>query len=512
MDLQTPTPDSRRRPFSGDYSPFLWIALFLAVTALLHYCIPYPIDDDTGYHFTVGKLIGQFGILHDFPWTPFSWQFDHYADKEFLFHLLFVPVSGLDFLTAERIVGIVGGTGILTAGYLVLRAEGVRLAGVWALLPLASSVFLFRFAEVRPQLLSITLATVFLWAAARQRLRLLALVALLFPLAYVAFWQVPLILLVACESARLLSGERLRWKPAATALAAIVVGVLLHPNTVNLLGINWIHMTDILYKNAWGRNPAFNLGNEFWPFSPAQWARFLVPTVLFALASLALAWKERRLNSLPLAFFCTALIFGILTVKTARFLEYFVPFSALALGVASRQLKTRFLAPGLLAVSLVYLLLFGTQPIEMMTSLKSNGGYIDQATSRYFAQQVPEGAQVFTCGWENTGNLMVALPLRRFIVAADPTLFYKKDPDLYYRWYSLPFFGPEDTVPTIRTRFKSRYVICRNFSTYGRFLERLSSDPSVKALYVDQRWVLFDLGAPAPGTGTGTGTGGAHAS
>src|SRR5512139_3334129 len=93
----------------------LWVLLSLALAVCLQLFVPYPVDDDTAYHFSVGQLIRKYGILHTFPWTPFSTQFDHYADKEFFFHLLFVPVGGLGFVTAARVVGAFAGTLVLTA-------------------------------------------------------------------------------------------------------------------------------------------------------------------------------------------------------------------------------------------------------------------------------------------------------------------------------------------------------------------------------------------------------------
>ena len=84
---------------------FFWIIVFIALSTALQLFVPYPVDDDTAYHFSVGQLIKKYGILHSFPWTPFSTQFDQYADKEFFFHLLFVPLGGLGFVTAARVVG-----------------------------------------------------------------------------------------------------------------------------------------------------------------------------------------------------------------------------------------------------------------------------------------------------------------------------------------------------------------------------------------------------------------------
>ncbi len=474
-----------------------WILLFLAVVSVLQWYIPQPVDDDTAYHFAVGQLIGKYGILHSFPWTPFSWQFDNYADKEFLFHLLFVPLGGLGFVTASRVVGVVAGTLILSTLYLVLRSEKVVMAGVWALIPLGASAFVYRFAMVRPHLLSIALALILLWACARGRMYILACVAVIYPLAYVAFWQIPLILLVATESSRYLADERLRWKPAVTLLAGIVVGVLLHPNTTNLLGINWIHMTDILFRNAWGGKVEFNLGTEFDPFPMSGWCYYLLVVLFMAMTALVLSWRDRRQNSFPLACAIATVFFGVLTLKSGRFLEYFVPCTVLSLAVATRPMGTKLIAPVLLGVSLLYTLLLGTYPYTVLGALDAKAVYLEPATAEFFAQQIPVGSQVFTTNWDYTGNLMVTLPERRFLVAADPTLLYKKDPQLYALWHRLPESAPPDTAELIRRRFNSRFVISRNDPKFWPFFDALTTDSRVKCLLADKNWVLFGLGDPS---------------
>jgi hypothetical protein len=474
------------------WSVIAWIMVFIVLTSLLQQLIPYPIDDDTAYHFSVGQLIRKYGILHSFPWTPFSWQFDHYADKELLFHLLFVPLGGLGFVTAARIVGALAGALVLATMYLVLRAEKVPFAGIWALLPLACSEWVFRLALVRPHLLSITLALILMWAYTRGKLRILAIVSFLYPLSYVAFWQIPVILIAATETARLLAGERLRWKPALYVLAGIAVGVAIHPNSVNLLEINWIHMADVLFQNAWGKKKDFeNIAKEFNPFTIQEWVRYLVIVTFMAGAALVVSWRDRRKDPVPLAAALAAFAFGVLTVRSLRFVEYFAPFSVVAMALAVRTQTKRMIAPTLLAVSMIYVLVLGIQPYQLMASKTE---YIEPSIARYFEQAIPVGSQVFTCGWDYTGNLMLALPERRLIVAADPTLFYKKDPNLYWAWHHIPLDAPIDSVEAIRQLFKSRFVVCLNYEAYWPFFDTLEKDPSVKTLFADKKWVLFDLG------------------
>jgi len=472
-----------------------WVALFLGLTSLLHWTIPYPVDDDTAYHFTVGQLISRHGILRSFPWTPLTWQFDHYADKELLFHLLFAPLGGLGFVTAQRVVGAIAGAAILCVMYLVLRAERVRLAGLWVLLPLTCGAFVFRFAQVRPHLLSMALAIALLWAVARGRLLIVAIVALIYPFAYVAFWQIPLAIIVAVESARVLAGQRIDWRPAVVAAAGVAGGLSIHPNAVNLLGMNWIHMADVLYRNAWeGQTAGANLGNEYLPFPLAAWVRFLIIAVSMTTAAAVLAWKERRSSSLAMAFVLAAVIFGLLTVQTARFVEYFVPLSVLALAISTRTVNRPVIVWSLLGVSSAYCLLVGTAPYRHLALLETKQGYIEPDTARQFSEHIPVDAQVFTCEWEDTGSLMVALPERRFVVVGEPALLYKKNPELFALWSRMPMAPPIDALQSIREQFKSRFVICRNVRLYASLLDRLRTDPGVKALVVSPRWVLFDVG------------------
>jgi hypothetical protein len=469
----------------------VWILIYLALTSLLQHYVPFPVDDDTAYHYSVGQLIRKYGILYNFPWTPFSLQFDHYADKEFFFHLLFVPLGGLGFVTAARLVGAVAGALALTTLYLVLRAERVTFPGLWALLPLFCSEFVFRFALVRPHLLSITLALLVLWAFARGRLYILAAASILYPLSYVAFWQIPLILIIATCFARILSSEKIHWKAIVIVMAGIAVGLALHPNTLNLLGINWLHMSDILFQGAWGKKIDLNLGKEFNPYPIADWVRYLLVAVFSTGTALAVSWRERNKCSLPLAFAITALFFGLLTVKSLRFVEYFVPFSAAAIALASPMIRIRHFAPALFCASFLYMLAFGMEPYRI---LASKGPYIAPDTAKYFEQQIPVGSQVFTCGWDYTGNLMLALPERRFMVAADPTLFYKKDPELYRIWSQTPLMAPLDSAQSIRNLFGCRFVVCLNYEAYWKFFDTLRADPAVRLLFADERWLLFDLG------------------
>lgn len=474
-------------------APLAWLLLFILITSVLQLAIPYPLDDDTAYHFAVARLIREHGILHSFPWTRFSWQFDHYADKEFLFHLLFVPFTALGYETAARIVGVLGGTAVLSAVCFVLRAELVRLAGLWALMPLGTAIYLYRFCQVRPHLFSIALAVVLLWAYCRRKLPLLFLAGLSYPLFYVAFWQIPLLLVLAAEAGRGLSGERRQWKPLLFLSLGIGVGILLHPNSWNLLQINWIHMADILFRNSWGDHLEFNMGEEFEPLSLVDWVKNMTVPTLAALAAVCGAWRTRKDHGFETVALLAMLIFLPLTLRTNRFLEYFVPFSVISLAMTSQVKGRGWLLPATAVCSLSWTLLFGVPQLRYITEERPRTWQMEKRVGQIIARHVPVGANVYTCGWEYTGTLMVEIPDRKYLVALDPTLLYKRDPQLYDLWYRTMKDAPYDSAEIVRRSFDSRYVVCLDHPTLHPFFDALTVDRNFQVLYSDGKWVLFDL-------------------
>jgi hypothetical protein len=491
----TMTPYQGSEPTGSRRQIVVMAVLALAIAGAIQYYTSYPFDADTAYHAAVGQLIRDHGILYSFPWTPFSTLADHYADKELLFHLFFVPLTGLSFVTAAKIVGTFSGGILLLSFYLVLRAERVRFAGVWALLPLAASgYFFFRFALVRPFVLSIALTVVMLWAYSRRRYGVLAVCSVLFPWLYVAFWQLPLLLLIAAETARLLSGERIEWKPAAVTAAGVMLGVLVHPNSANLAHVNWVNMTEMFVRNTLEGRTGFSMGQELEPFTAIQWGKWLaVSTAMTALSSF-LCWdsyRKGKLDATTLAFTFAALGFGVLTVKSAKFEEYFVPFSALAAALATRTIPFKYIPQAVLAVALIYTATFS---IDSITVLSKRGVDIEPGIEAELQRLIPPGSQVFTSEWLITGPLMVMLPERRFIVGLDPTFFYAKDPELYKLWYDLPRVAPEGAAKTIRDRFGAHYVVLLARPEWQKFLNRLSGEPGVRILLMTSTWMVFYLG------------------
>jgi hypothetical protein len=261
---------------------------------------------------------------------------------------------------------------------------------------------------------------------------------------------------------------------------------------VNLLDLNWIHMAHILFKRiVSGTQPGIDLGYEINPYPVAGWVQGLLFSVVMTIVSTVYAWRNRQKEILALAYSFAALGFSFLTMTTARFAEYFVPFSVVAMALASRPITQRFLPHGILGISILYTLWVG---FPTLLEMKEQPNLMPQRIAVALQEKIPPGSQVFTTDWHHTGLLMLTLPERRFIVALDPTLFYLKDPELYRLWYSLAHDTPAGPAEIIRQRFGSRYVLSFYPDGPKRLFHRLSSDHGVRLLVASDLWVLFDLG------------------
>jgi hypothetical protein len=166
----------------------------------------------------------------------------------------------------------------------------------------------------------------------------------------------PLVRVGVAETARLVGREPIRWRPAAIAGGGIAIGLLVHPNGSNVIRFGWLVLSRVLVQNAWGGKAGLETGGEFDAFTPGQWLELLALASAFCAAVLVLAWRRRKTPGPALAFALASLAFGILTGRTARFAEYFVPFSvaavALSLPIATAP-RLRFAPFALIAVALV---------------------------------------------------------------------------------------------------------------------------------------------------------------
>ncbi len=470
----------------------LWALVFLLAAASLQAIQRVPFDADTAYHVAVARLIAEHGVLHEFPWTPFSSLADRYADNALFFHLLLLPVSHLSYPLAAKLVGALLGTLLLGVFCWILRKEDVAYPELWTVAMFVSSgAFLMRFALVRPHLVSITLMMAIAWAATHEKRRALGLLCFVYPFCYVA-WHAVLILLLLVEAARVLSHRRISGWNLGVAVGAVALAVVLHPNFPALIEVFWIANVEVLLRKAWGNEGAFAMGGELAPMDLSRVLRFLGSPLLVVGMALVPAIRRRAENLPGLAFLLAAIAFIGLTLRSERFVEYSVPFSFLAGATVLRSMRKPVLLVLTGAMS-VATLLVGSQDVR---DFPLRPELFPSDSTETIRTIIPEGAQVFTCGWELTGEMMIALPERKFLVAVDPVFFWAKDASLYYTWFDLVHHPPAGAAQIIRSRFQAGFVLCEASAEHLALMRRLNGSPGVRAAHRIGPWVLFVLDDP----------------
>jgi len=475
-----------------------WALLFAAIAAALQLIQQAPFDSDTGFHLAIARMIKDAGLPHAMPMLPFSWQSDHWADKELLFHVLLVPVAGLNPTTAARIAGTFFGAVLLGVLFSVLAAERVKRPGLWVLLALASSgAFALRFALVRPHLLAVTLALAVTWAAARRRLAVLGAAALLYPLSSTS-WHTALVLVLIVELAHVAAGQRPSPRPLGVAAAGLAVGVLVHPDFPRNLSLFWLQNYEILVDKAWGDATGFQLGAEFKPFDwSGIWRQLLFPVGLVA-AALVYSWRRRRADAVPLAFAAAAAGFLVITLKSQRFIEYLAPFAAAAAALSiGRGPLERRAAVALPLAAFAFTALFASE--QSVLRLRKRVDIFRPAVAQQLQGVIPQGAQVFTCDWDLTGEMMLALPGRKFMVALDPVFFWKRDPVRYRRWFELVRNPPADAPLIVAREFGAQYVLCGRRPQFEPFVQRLARNPAARLVVQTEALVGFVVWDPLSG-------------
>ena len=398
-----------------------------------------------------------------------------------------MPVAHLPLSLGAKLAGTVATGAVLLSIHAVVDGEKAERAGLWTLLALlASPAFVFRVSLLRPHLLAISLALWLTWLLARRRLRWVLLVSALYPLSYVA-WHSALIIAVLVELARLICRQRPEWRTLAAVTGGLLTGLLIHPNFPEILTFFWVQNYEILVNTAWAGRAGFDLGPEFSAFDPLTLVlQFAIPLTLLG-TGIWRGWQQRTV--VEVAFTIIAAAFILITIRTERFIEYAAPFSITAAALWWRHTPLPQL-PSLAGVvaMVLHAVIIPSYPLQQ---LQRRPDAFPPAMQAAVGGLIPAGSQVFTCSWQFTGEMMFALPDRRFMVALDPVLFFYKDPTRYERWFNVVRQPPPGVGAIIREEFGASYVLCETWPDWQPLLTALDAEPGVTPLLRTPLWNVY---------------------
>ena len=454
---------------------------------------------DGYYHIRSAAILRAEGISRSFPWWQETFLRDHWADKDFLYHLLLIPFTFGALTIGAKASAVVFATGFMATFYEVARRLRIPWATGFALALMAfSPMLLARLAFPRGFVLAVALALAGTGAILNGKPRAAGAIAAVYSWTHVSFHLLPCIALVH-DLHRPAEGGRRSFRTTAFTLVGMTAGVVLNPFFPNNLRLWWVQNINVLGE-AWGRNEALRLGQELLPPIPATILSLNVGIFATILAAVWLLARGTRASPEAATLLLVTAGFLTLSFYSVVFLEFAFPFGMLFAGIVARDRLAAPRSPGpsvglrraAATGAIVLSLALGWRTAEIMRELAPSKRIPDfSGASAYMRGHVPAGQTLFHLDWDEFPQLFFGNPELRFLVGLDPTFMLATNPARWRLYDDIANGRVDDAYAPIRNDFRCRWV----FATADDvdFLRVARRDPRFLERYSDLAASVFEL-------------------
>lgn len=509
---------------------------------------PYFADPDSFYHAKMAILIRDQGIVHQFPWLQLTVLGQQYTDQHFLYHVLLIPfVTWFPPLVGLKLATVVFGATFMTVFYWACRRLNVRWPLIFVLLLLLSRPLTFRISLAKAPSTSLMFLFVGLVWMFEYKLKRLAVLAFTYVWYYGGF---PLLGLSAAvvgttswlhnklithhDSHRFVNKvmslvrresrhQRRRWPnltmvfvTAGGLLAGLVMNVYF-PGNLRFYEHQLINIGIINFQKVIG------VGNEWYPYGFTDLlANGAFVTLLLLVSVVGIVLRFRAQSKRAWALFVLTAIALLLTLKSRRYVEYYVPiamlFSAVSISDSLRgiswpnivqQFRSWFFSrPAGKAVGVliaIYIAIgigfvagrdFRNERNDLQQGFRADKF---QAVGQWLTDNTPVGSRIVHSDWDEFPVLFYQDTHNTYIVGLDPTFLYKANPDTYWTWADITlgrFRG--DLVSAVRDTLQSQYVFVA--TNHDVMDAEFRAHPDFVEVYHDSEGVVYKLITPAETT------------
>ncbi|OGY47942.1 MAG: hypothetical protein A3J62_02970 [Candidatus Buchananbacteria bacterium RIFCSPHIGHO2_02_FULL_38_8] len=460
-----------------------YLLVFIVAFSLFTYLQLDPTfaDPDSFYHAKMALLLRDVGAITEFPWLTATTLKYNYIDHHFLYHLILIPfVSLYSPLLGLKIATILFASVSVVVFFWFLKQLRVRGAFWYALFLLTINPFIFRLNLAKAQALVLILLFFGLYFLFHRYYLALLLTSCLYVWLY-GGWPLILVvtviyLLVNWLISRKEKGK-LRSKTVIQSLGlffSVVIGVLaglfFSPYFAKNFYFYWQQSFKIAVINY---QSLIGVGGEWYPYLLPDLVLSAIPFfVLFIVAIVLFVYhfKHQTVNSWLFLIF--SVLFFILTLKSRRNVEYFIPFalcfSALVitriLELSNRVLSQPKIKRLLVLSPLVILILIS--PVfyydlgAIKTSFQNGFSWTKfSEPTRWLREHTEFGSIVFHSDWDEFPLLFYHNIWNYYIVGLDPTFMYEYDQDLHRYWVDITTGKEKENLyPVIKSIFGASYV------------------------------------------------------
>jgi len=511
---------------------FFFILVFLYFVWLM--ATPTLADPDAFYHIKISQLIAERGLITSFPWLWFTTLKDNFTDHHLFFHLLMTPfvIFGNGVIGA-KFLAVLLAAGFVSLSVWLMRRLGVKWPELFSLLMLLNASFVFRLSLVKAIPLSLIIFFLGLYLMFRHQTRGLFLASAIFVWAY-GGWPITIVAAITHAGVSSLINVAARFKTGwwkalklfireifrreqLNILAAVfggsLIGLVINPYFPQNLYFYWQQVVQIGLFNL---NETIAVGAEWYPLSIFDFLGG--SSLIFIFLVIAIVWGViywRRVPRPAMTMLILTALFFVMTLKSNRYIEYFVPAAAwfIALTLSATVTKRHFLmikekivwlwskhhfwAAVLTAYFILatpFILIRDVWAVKSRLSERFHWSYLAGASTwlkeNLTASPGSELAIVLHASWDEFPFLFFHNDQQYYIVGLDATFMYNYDRDLY--WLHQDFAQGKikaDLYDVVTNRFNARAVLVG--AAYTAAKEKLLADQNFTLVYEDDEASVF---------------------
>lgn len=473
--------------------------LILGVLAIffIQFMTPTLYGADGYLHIRMAKFLRELGPWYDFHWARFSIFNEHFSDKDFLYHVLLIPVTFFkDIFLGAKFAAALFAALLFFVFYRILKKYSDReIVPFFLVFFFFSDMFLQAISRPRPISIVIIITLIAIHLIIRRKHQALFLLALFYSLTHITS---PLIILYALiiEIVRYVNNREFYIRTIVASLLGVLLGFMIHPNIPN----NFIvfYLNSILVPIYTIRTGVLELGAEFFPLNTRQ---FLLsyPVVIIGMISLIyVAISKRRKTRFETNVFLTlSTFFFVLSFICRRYLLQGYPIMLIAFSAYfsdSLEGLKKISKKALAFISIVIIILsfhsfLGVRYNALVTRI-INTHYEDMG--RWMNENIPEGELIFHANWSDSQYFIGLNPKDDYFVTLDPVYMYKKDPALYRLYREVAFGRIRDPYAVLKDTFNVKYgYVGRNF--FSALINQIKFDQRFIILKEDNLGIVFML-------------------
>lgn len=460
-------------------------------------------DPDSFYHIKVAQLIAHQGVLESFPWLAFTSLAQHYTDQHFLYHVLLIPfVTALQPFFGAKVLTALMNAALFALVAAFLQQFRVKLWYVFIVVLALTTPFLFRINLVKAPGLSLILLVTGLWLLFARRVLGLAALGFLYVWTYGGFIILGIMAVLFSGIATLhdWNAKRtlwsvfrrnvpLRWHRSALwagvygklAIATgigLFAGLLINPYFPQNLFFYWQQLVQIGIINF---QNVVNVGGEWRPYGILDLLSNTVFVSIIVLVALVLfVIHRRRQTAESWTLLVLAAFFFLITLKSRRYVELYVPFAVLFAAFTFRDalphldgrglavmLQRAFLRHRIVVLFVgLYIILASLTVVtrdyrQLNIDLKSGfrTSYLS-GVGHWLTEHTQARSIIMQSDWDEFPNLFYYADKNYYIVGLDPTFMYQYNKVLYQRWAAVSSGQRrEDAAAIITQDLKSSTVV-----------------------------------------------------